>query len=358
MQSYPKEMNMIKEYGYEYDAALNSALWEETQGRVSNDKLWGAHCLRSGRDALKAIAKEYEPRIVLLPALSCDSMVSPFTKYHHKVVFYKLNQDYSIDIDDLEKKIDIGKCIFLYMNYFGCQALTDEELQSLKSKFTKMIFIEDRTHTLIWENKSNFKPDYIVASLRKWIAIPDGGLLWGDISKQLLTDTTFSSTRLRAQIMRHTYLKNGDENLKVKFRKIFSTVSDVMDLDEPTAISAYSYALASETNWDQICSQREKNAKLLKSILAPYVSLIEGKYQSALYVPFIISNRDEIQKTLSAQGIFNTIIWPLSDQQKKICKVAKHTEEYMLAAPCDQRYSEQDMEYIGKEIVKVILKRG
>lgn len=95
--------------------------------------------------------------------------------------------------------------------------------------------------------------------------------------------------------MRHTYLENGEENLKVKYKKIFSTVSDVMDLDESTTISAYSYALASETNWNQICSQREKNAKLFKSILAPYVSLIEGKFQSALHLPFIISNRDRIQ---------------------------------------------------------------
>ena len=57
---------MVKEYGYEYDAALNRDIWRETEGKVTNQKLLGAHCLRSGRDALKAIAREYRPCVALL----------------------------------------------------------------------------------------------------------------------------------------------------------------------------------------------------------------------------------------------------------------------------------------------------
>ena len=44
---------MIKEYGYEYDAVLNDAVFEKTHWRTTNKKLDGALCLRSGRDALK-----------------------------------------------------------------------------------------------------------------------------------------------------------------------------------------------------------------------------------------------------------------------------------------------------------------
>ena len=62
--------------------------------------------------------------------------------------------------------------------------------------------------------------------------------------------------------------------------------------------------------------------------------------------------RDEVQKKLSERGIFCTIIWPLTDKQKALCDVARFTEENMLAAPCDQRYSVDDIEFIGKEIVR------
>ena len=345
---------MVKEYGYEYDAVLVDDIWKATEGKVTDQKLMGAHCLRSGRDTLKAIAREYEPCVALLPALACDSMVHPFELYGHKVKYYRLNKDYSIDLDGLE--IGEEKTLFLYADYFGKTAVQDRELEKLR-EYRNIVFIEDRTHNLIWERRYSFQPDYIMASLRKWLPVPDGGLLWGEITKPLGNDTTFSTTRLKAQCMRHEFLACGDESIKTKYRKIFSTVSDLMDEDEPSAMSTYAYALAKEADWDWVRRVRRENAETLISILSssPYISFIQDKGGlSDLYVPFTVPNRDEVQRRLSAEGIFNTIIWPLSTQQKEACTMAKYTEENMLAAPCDQRYSVEDMKTIGAEIVRVI----
>lgn len=345
---------MPKEYGYEYDAVLNSDIWNETNGKVTDRTLFGAYCLRSGRDALKAIAREYRPCNVLLPALACDSMVHPFELYGHKVRFYKLNPDYSINLDSLELGSD--QVLFLYADYFGKPAITDDGLEMLRGR-GNIVFIEDRTHNMIWERKYSFQPDYIMTSLRKWLPIPDGGLLWGRLSESLGADTLFSSTRLKAQCMRHDYLAYGDEGLKKEYRQIFSTVSDLMDSDAPSSMSSYSYALALGVDWDIIRCVRKKNAEVLTGILSasPLISFIQDKPgYSDLYVAFTVPNRDEVQRRLSEEGIFNTIIWPLTEKQKETCCVARFTEENMLAAPCDQRYSESDMRFIGKEIVKVI----
>lgn len=345
---------MIKEYGYEYDAVLNEEIWKATEGKVADQKLMDAHCLRSGRDTLKTIAREYEPCVALLPALACDSMVHPFELYGHQIQYYKLNEDYSIDLEGLG--IGEEKTLFLYADYFGRPAIQDEGLEKLRER-GNIIFIEDRTHNLIWERRHSFQPDYIMASLRKWIPIPDGGLLWGKISKPLGNDTLFSATRLKAQCMRHEFLACGDERIKSEYRKIFSTVSDLMDEDEPSAMSAYAYALAKETDWEWVRKVRQQNAEALISILteSPYISFIQDKSGiSDLYVSFTVPNRDEVQRRLSAKGIFNTIIWPLSTKQKSECRVAKYTEENMLAAPCDQRFSTGDMKTIGAEIVRVI----
>ena len=345
---------MVKEYGYEYDAVLNEGIWKDTEGKVTDQKLMGAHCLRSGRDTLKAIAREYEPSVALLPALACDSMVHPFELYGHEIQYYKLNEDYSIDLTSL--KIRHGTHLFLYGDYFGKPAIQDEELEKLR-EHENIIFIEDRTHNLIWERRYSFQPDYIMASLRKWLSVPDGGLLWGEITKPLGNDTSFSNTRLKAQCMRHEFLACGDESIKTEYRKIFSTVSNLMDEDEPSAMSAYAYALAMDTDWDWVKNVRQQNAETLISILSasPYISFIQDKPGvSDLFVPFTVPNRDEVQRRLSAEGIFNTIIWPLMDEQKEACAVAKYTEENMLAAPCDQRYSVEDMKTIGAEIVRVI----
>lgn len=345
---------MVKEYGYEYDAVLNQDIWKATEGKTTDQKLIGGYCLRSGRDSLKAIAREYEPCVALLPALACDSMVHPFELYGHKIQYYKLNEDYSIDLDSLD--VGTNKTLFLYADYFGRPAIKDEDLQKLK-KMGSIIFIEDRTHNLLQERKYSFQPDYIMASLRKWLPIPDGGLLWGEISRPLGSDTTFSTTRLKAQCMRHEFLSCGDETIKTEYRKIFSTVSELMDEEEPSAMSSYAYSLAKQADWDWVRKTRQQNAEVLISILStsPYIKFIQDSPGiSDLYVPFTVPNRDEVQRKLSSEGIFNTIIWPLMDQQKEACKVAKYTEETMLAAPCDQRYTAEDMKTIGTEIVRVI----
>ena len=338
---------MIKEYGYEYDAILNRKLWAETQGKVTSEKWNGAYCLRSGRDALKAIAREFEPCEVFLPALSCDSMVFPFEIYGHHVRFYKLKENYSVDMENLTQMLGCGTGIFLYMDYFSCPAITDSELEKLRRK--GLIIIEDRTHNLLEKRQSAFSPDYTIASIRKWLAVPDGGLLWGKITKEFGDDTSFAEKRLKAQLMRHDFLQSGKQEIKTEYRKIFSTVSNLMDIDQPKAMSAYSYALIKETDWNQLMLQRKKNAEVLSQILSSY-----SFSKSYFYVPFLIENRDTIQESLSSMGIFNTIIWPLTDRQRKACETAKYTESHMLAAPCDQRFTEADMEYIGKEIVRVI----
>ena len=346
---------MVREFGYEYDAVLNRDLWSKTKGITTSQKLNGAYCLRSGRDALKAIAREYPPSIILLPALSCESMVFPFKLYDHEVVFYRLNDDYSIDLLDLKRKLNSRQALFLYMDYFGCTSITDNELSDLRKNYPGIVFIDDRTHVMARERNSGFEPDYAVASIRKWLAIPDGGLLWGKITKPFRKDTTFCDTRLKAQIMRNEFLKTGNNRIKKEFRKIFSSVSEIMDKDDPSEMSAYSYGLIFKTDLDRVFQQRRKNAEVLSSILAPYVTLIQADPElCSLYVPFLVPNRDVIQEKLSRMGIFNTIIWPLGDQQKKACITSKYTMENMLAAPCDQRYTEADMEYIGQRILEVI----
>lgn len=345
---------MVKEYGYEYDAVLNEEIWRVTKGRVTKQKLMGAHCLRSGRDALKAIAREYDPCVALLPALSCDSMIHPFELYGHQIRYYRLNTDYSIDPDSLD--IDTQNYLFLYADYFGKPVISDKALEKLRQR-GNFIFIEDRTHNLIHERNYKFEPDYIIASLRKWIPIPDGGLLWGRISNPLDNDTIFSTSRLKAQCMRHEYLTCGDETIKAEYRRVFSTVSEQMNDDNPSSMTAYSYELAKNIDWKKMRMIRIENAEALLSVLSTsqYINLIQKETGlSDLYVPFTVPNRNEVQKRLSAKGIFNTIIWPLNEEQKEACSVAAFTEKNMLAAPCDQRYSKEDMKTIGNEIVRVV----
>ena len=60
------------------------------------------------------------------------------------------------------------------------------------------------------------------------------------------------------------------------------------------------------------------------------------------------------EEQLTAEQQLFRRLCTLMDEQKQVCSVAKFTEKNMLAAPCDQRYSTDDMKTIGAEIVRVI----
>lgn len=349
---------MIREFGYEYETIIDNNLMIKDKGKFADSLLFGAHCLRSGRDALKAIAREFRPCKIYLPALVCDTVISPFLMWGYEVVFYGLNSDYSIQLEDLKINQEEEYVLFFYMDYFGNPSISDINLEKIRNTHTNVIFIEDRTHSLIWNKKTGFIPDYTIVSLRKWIDIPDGGLLWGKTTIPYEIDNTFSEERLKAQCMRYEYLKNGDEKIKKSFREKFYKLYLLLDSDKnPYSMSLYSFHKAYYTDWEELKIKRWRNGETLISVLkqSPYIRLIQNdSSMSGLYVPFLVKNRNVIQERLSALGIFNTIIWPLTKQQKDICNVAKYTEENMLAAPCDQRYEVDDMLYIGEKIIQVV----
>ena len=355
---------VIKEYGYEYDAELDKDLFERTFNKNTFGFINGAYALRSGRDAIKTIAREFEPCVALLPALSCDSMVLPFKMCGHQLAFYKYRENLSIDLSNLYSLLQENKSktiLFLYMDYFGIKAISDSELFRLKKTNKNVLFIHDSTHTFLNCKETNFKSDFILASARKWINIPDGGLLWCNrqLNNQSFTnDTSFAYKRLEAQQLRHSFFNTGDKTLKTQYRAIFSTVSDIIDSDPtPSRMTSYSFELLKKADFETIKKTRRNNASVLINILSSNqrIKVLQTSSNiSDLYVPFLVGNRNDIQDKLNKIGIFNTIIWPISKEQKEACANAKYIEEHMLAAPCDQRYTIDDMKYIGQEIVRVI----
>lgn len=356
---------MVKEYGYEYNAITDINLLSLVGWSGTDKKLWDAYALRSGRDALRMIAREYPNSTVFLPSLCCDSMVTPFEKYGCKIEYYPLTTGLCVDFSVLIHKLQLIKepKLLLFYDYFAIKMFSPEQLTDLKRKFNDLILIEDITHTLLNAKNLEHHADYTIASLRKWVNLPDGGLLWTKHKLNnsfLFDDSKFAEQRLQAQCMRSEYAVTGDESLKSKYRYIFSNVSLLLDNNiSPVKMTKYSYELACNTDWEHINRQRKGNADILSKILSgnQNIRIIDrdrGINCSNLYVPILIENRDEIQRKLSSKGIFNTIIWPLRKEQMLVCSTAKYIVEHMLAVPCDQRYTKEDMLYIGKEIERVV----
>lgn len=349
----------IKEFGSEFDWDSNIAFLKSPAEYISDVNL---QKFRSGRDALKAIALFYHHRTkkVLLPALCCESMVTPFLMSGYEVVFYKINSNYTADVDDIEKKLEKG-CVFLYMSYFGIDAIDSSYIRSWKRNF-EIISIEDRTQNILIEPKG-FLPDITISSIRKWLALPDGALLWANENYvcNAIIDNKFSDIRERAMRVKSSYLSEGVESLKDTYLSMFQSANRMLDESlNIFSISRKSEMILRQIDFNKIFNQREQNVKILKQNLeiAKEKKLLafitEKPEKSTLYFPILVEKRDEVQKLLAKEKVYCPVIWPLPHGAKRICNVADYTAKHMLAIPCDQRYSVEDMAFISEKLIKVL----
>lgn len=351
----------VIEFGSEFDWDSNLPFLKNADKEyfnVNNLKKY-----RSGRDALKAVAKFYQTRIktVLLPALCCESMVSPFVMNGYKLVFYKINANYTANSEDVESKLE-RNCLFLYMPYFGVKPFEDVLLRRWKEEFG-IICIEDRTQNALHKNQTAFVADVVISSIRKWLAIPDGGFLW---SKENIENATpiasiFADIRANAMKKKSLYLSTGKEELKTAYREMLQMAAESLDENSDFhSISPQSEALLNRIDFAKILLLRQKNVKDLKSLLnnlavkGKIAYITQNPEDSTLYFPILVKNRDKLQKQLAEKKIYCPVIWPIPKEARNVCRVAEYTAENMLALPCDQRYDAKDMEYIATALMQLL----
>lgn len=118
---------------------------------------------------------------VLAPALHCESMISPILWCNATPVFFQINTDTSINIDDIKSRINANTKAVLVTHYFGFM----QDLRPVKKLCDqyRLVLIEDCAHTFFGahhEVKIGKIGDYAVASTMKFFPVYDGGLLASD----------------------------------------------------------------------------------------------------------------------------------------------------------------------------------
>ena len=350
-------MSAIREYGSEFDWQANAAFLRSGCQQLQLDQ---AKLFRSGRDAMKAVAisAKGSHRRVLLPALCCESMVSPFTMQGMEPVFYKMHPDYRANALDVKQKLT-EDTILVYGSYFGVTPFDDESLSFLHRLYPHALFMEDRTQDILAPRKGGFVPDVTVASIRKWIPVPEGGLLWGRVSAETKTDSNFAALRKEAMMKKSQYLQTGDPALKDAFRQMLGQASELLDESGCSyAMGQESATLLRDLDFRAIYARRQENARALLAALQPdpaHLRLITATPDvSTLYFPILVKDQSAVQSRLAQNGIYCPVIWPVPQEALGVCEVAEFTAEHMLGVPCDQRYTPEDMAFIGREIMRIV----
>lgn len=311
----------------------------------------------SGRNAIKLVLedlaiKKNEP-VVYMPSYVCDSMIDPFRESGWQIVFYKVEKKgehltYSIDLDT--------SCdLFFAFSYFGWQSSKlDPFIAHFHHRGIKVL--EDVTHRLF--SKPNHAPhaDYLIASLRKWLAIASGGFVRKEQGKlqrrEYLEPVDFSPLRWQAMEEKRVYLETYNEGLKEQFLKQFQETEECFAHYGPSyAMDERSRRLIETMDYEEIRSKRIAHREVLRQELAflPKEWFMFQDHEPGdcpvffpLYLPKAL--RDGLRLHLSKEKIYCPIHWPLRTSR------TVGIEERELSLVLDQRYTKEDMVRIARVI--------
>lgn len=115
---------------------------------------------------------------VLIPSYHCMSMVEPLAHVGARPRFFRIRDDLTVDLEDIERKIDGSVRAVMVTHYFGFP----QDMRSIREICDRygLLLLEDCAHCFFGDVQG--RPpggwgDFAIASQRKFFPIFDGGLL-------------------------------------------------------------------------------------------------------------------------------------------------------------------------------------
>lgn len=328
----------------------------------------------SGRSAIRYLLDLLKDKIesVMLPQYVCESVLIPFVEKQYQITYYPVDEKLQLLREDFEQLLQANNPqLVLVQSYFGFDTLNKDRtfLKELSRK--GIIVVEDITHSLLsdgWQSCA----DYMIGSLRKWCAIPDGGILIkpSDGEEENVFQTLqqeenieFLSVRLSAQEEKRKFMSGTEDGSSDKnvFISLFDKSESILNRQSRYyTMSNYTRERIISVDWKQIAHKRKENYCVLRDALKS-ISGIEIVFPHIsdntvpLYFPVFVdrSKRDSARYFMRKNNILLPVIWPVpSFLSNSLMVEVKRIYDEILAIPCDQRYTEQEMCFIVDNIRK------
>ena len=314
----------------------------------------------SGRGAISFLLSQINKKKVraILPLYTCESVIMPFIKRGYAVQFYDINKDLSINEESFHDGIKKFKPTVVFLHaYFGFDTINKIRTEYENLRDQDIIVIEDITHSMF----SKFgKPgaDYYLASIRKWLALPDGGVAIS-IGKKFKNNTQQTHAELvnvnvRAIRMKYEYTKNLDCRLKAEYRKLFYSTEDLLNNDcNFYSMSSLTKTILSKANFLDLCSARRNNFLYLLNnlkqdgLLTPVFQELPDDVVPLYFPVYVNGDRAKLRAFLAEDEIYAPFHWDIpSACARQLADATDYIYKHILSIPCDQRYADKDMERI------------
>lgn len=319
----------------------------ETLPKVNQLNKYGTYHA-SGRAALYSILqslKERHIKRVLLPDYLCSTIVTTVVSSQLEYDFYSLNESLLPDIVNIGSKADESTAI-LIINYFGMQDLSSSA-SAVKKLSEKIPVIVDDVQALYSYLTSELSDiDYSFTSLRKWLPVPDGGLVQ---SKNNLITTPDNVNSFWVKKLNGLALKSMRADIRDMdevYLRLLEDGENMIDQFLAARGSEVTQMVFEHTDLEAVATKRRNNASFILSGLKNIgiEPIIAPRHDSVpFFIPLVLENRDMVRKELFRQNIFCPVHWPLDGLK---LDWGAYMAAHELSIIIDQRYDIDDLRRI------------
>lgn len=307
----------------------------------------------NARSAIRFLVERLCPPIVWLPSYLCPAILDATEPTRTKISFYAIGADLAQQSDGWLDRLGKGDLVVV-IDFFG---FPHDEASTRRAQERGAWVLEDACQALLSE-RVGAAADFVVFSPRKFVGVPDGGIL------NFRRDHDLKSINLEepppewwlkawwATILRREFDLHGGSR---DWFRLFQQV----EADPPIGMYAMSelsrLLVTTGICYADVAQRRIKNYNLLLNTigdLALFPSLPADVVP--LGFPIRARNRDSLQEKLFAGQIYPPVHWPIAGVVPPEFEQSHQLSSEILTLPCDQRYGEADMERMASIISREV----
>jgi len=255
--------------------------------------------------------------------------------------------------------------VLLRVNFFGLRDCPSKERIGING----MEIIDDHTHDPWSDWAWGTDADWCIASLRKVLPVPDGGIVWSPPGYDLPVAANLSHRHYVASLEKYSsmfikamYLDGRFSNKDVFRRLSISSEQNIsIRSDDVSGISEWTLNILESFPIKKWRERRNLNHKILLSSLdnvnwLTVLKTVEGSNCcpfSGIIVFDSSARRTYINDKLIENNVYPAILWRLNNTLiQNIPEEHKDLSRRILSIHCDMRYEERDMKKVARMIRK------
>lgn len=284
--------------------------------------------LNCGRSCLAYLILTRKIQKIILPYFMCDSVENLCIKHGISIRHYHTDTHF-LPVDVV---VDDDEWLYL-MDYYG--QFSDKFIHEICRTHHHVIL--DLAQNYFREPVEGIDTFY---TCRKFFGVPDGGILYSDapkLNRVIPMDESFE---------RMHFLLGRFERSASEFYQEYVDNNAFFSNEPIRQMSLLTRNLLSGIDYEHIKERRTKNFSQLHGALGVKNELDIHTVEGAFAYPLLVKNGSEIRRKLIEQKIYVPTLWPNVMEALPPESLEYYMASNILPLPCDQRYSEEDMNRI------------